>query len=280
MSTPTPPATGEHLVVSIPQPKTLLLRLNKPDKLNAMDDELEADLCKVLDWFEDEASLWCVVVTGTGRAFCAGQDLKNWLATTGTAAAPDEKIRTNPHGFGSLSRRRSKKPIIIALNGHAFGGGAEITVNGDIVIGCEAGKVGFPEVLRGVVAGVGGIPNAFLRSPGFLPYLLTGTPIPQALLKTHLFTEVVPADSVLPTALEWARKITAASPEAVWATKEQVNLHKEGKGMNEVVMESIGAELSQRLYTGENIKEGLSSFVERRHPIWKDPPRLTGKAKL
>ncbi|BGP12680.1 hypothetical protein JCM10213v2_000597 [Rhodosporidiobolus nylandii] len=273
MSTPTPPATGEHLVVSIPQPKTLLLRLNKPDKLNAMDDELEADLCK---------------------------DLKNWLATTGTAAAPDEKIRTNPHGFGSLSRRRSKKPIIIALNGHAFGGGAEITVNGgkpdpvlptssptlhnirptDIVIGCEAGKVGFPEVLRGVVAGVGGIPNAFLRSPGFLPYLLTGTPIPQALLKTHLFTEVVPADSVLPTALEWARKITAASPEAVWATKEQVNLHKEGKGMNEVVMESIGAELSQRLYTGENIKEGLSSFVERRHPIWKDPPRLTGKAKL
>ncbi|GAA5891041.1 hypothetical protein JCM6882_006397 [Rhodosporidiobolus microsporus] len=274
------PTVGPHLVVSVPQEKTLLLRLNRPEALNAMTDELEADICKVLDWFEEEPSLWAVVVTGTGRAFCAGQDLKNWLKTTGTTTAPDENMKKNVHGFGSLARRLSKKPIIVALNGHAYGGGAEVTVNGDIVIGCQGAKIGFPEVLRGVVAGVGGIPNAYLHSPTFAPYLLTGQPLPQSLLETHLFTEVVPAEQVLPTALAWAKKLTAASPEAVWATKQQINLHKAGNGINEVVMKSIETELSQKLYRGDNIKEGLRSFVEKRNPVWKDPPRLTGKAKL
>ncbi|GAA5826911.1 hypothetical protein JCM11251_002156 [Rhodosporidiobolus azoricus] len=280
MSVTSIPTVGPHLVVSVPQPKTLLLRLNRPEALNAMTDELEGDLCKVLDWFEEETSLWVIVITGTGRAFCAGQDLKNWLRTTGTSSAPDENLRKNPHGFGSLARRRSKKPIIIALNGHAYGGGAEVTVNGDIVIGCQGAKIGFPEVLRGVVALPGGIVNSYLHSPAFAPYLLTGQPIPQTILETHLLTEVVPSDQVLPTALAWAKKVTDASPEAVWLTKEQINLHKAGLGINDVVMKSIESELSYKLFRGENIKEGLKSFVEKRVPVWTDPPRLTVKSKL
>ncbi|GAA6004301.1 hypothetical protein JCM10207_000658 [Rhodosporidiobolus poonsookiae] len=277
MASPAPPSVGKHLVVSIPQPKTLLLRLNRPEALNAMTDELEADIAKTLDWFEDEPSLWVVVVTGTGRAFCAGQDLKNWLATTGTGSAPDRKIGSNPHGFGSIARRLSKKPLIIALNGHAYGGGAEIVVQGDIVIGCEGGKIAFPEVLRGVVAGVGGIPNAFWRTPKLVPYLLTGEPIPPALLEAHVLTEVVPAAQVLPRALDWAKRITQASPEAVWTTKQQFNLVKSGRGIHEVVKESLETELSKNLYSGENIKEGLRSFVEKRPTVWKDPPRLKFK---
>jgi hypothetical protein len=134
----------------------------------------------------------------------------------------------------------------------------------DIVIGCKGAKIAFPEVLRGVVAGVGGIPNAVYHSPQIAPYLLTGAPIPQHILETHLLTEVVEADKVLPTALRWAKEITAASPEAVWTTKEQINLHKAGLGVNDVVGASFDSELSQRLYRGDNIKEGLRSFVEVR----------------
>ncbi|GAA5859749.1 hypothetical protein JCM1840_006437 [Sporobolomyces johnsonii] len=274
------PAVGEHLVVSFPAPKVLQLRLNRPEALNAMTDSLEGDLCKMLDWFEEENSLWAVVVTGTGRAFCAGQDLKDWQRTAGTRGSPIERMKKNEHGFGSLARRRSKKPIIMAVNGHCFGGGSEMIVNADIVIGCKGAKVGFPEVQRGVVASVGGIPNAFLRSPMLTPYLLTGVPIPSHLLKTHIFTEVVPAEQVVQTALEWAARVVAASPDAIWVTKEQINLLKEGKGVKQVVSESLASELSDALFAGENHKEGLNAFVEKRRTVWKDPPKVTRKAKL
>ncbi|GAA5958507.1 hypothetical protein JCM3765_007901 [Sporobolomyces pararoseus] len=271
------PSVGTHLVVTFPLPKVLQLRLNRPEALNAMTDALEADLCKMLDWYEQENSLWAVVLTGTGRAWCAGQDLKDWQRTAATRSSPSEKMKSNPHGFGSLARRRSKKPIIIAVNGTCMGGGSEAAVNGDIVIGCEGAKFGFPEVLRGVVASVGGIPNAFLRSPQFTPYLLTGVPIPQELLKTHLFTEVVPADKVLPTALEWAKKVTAAAPDAVWATKEQINLTKDAKGVHGAVSESLNSQQMTDLFAGENHREGLNSFVEKRPTVFKDPTTRLSK---
>ncbi|GAA6020763.1 hypothetical protein JCM11491_003523 [Sporobolomyces phaffii] len=271
------PSVGSHLVVSFPLPKVVQLRLNRPEALNAMTDAMEADLCRMLDWFEDEPSVWTVVVCGTGRAFCAGQDLKDWQKTAATRSSPSEKMKSNPHGFGSLARRRSKKPIIVAVNGTCMGGGAEIAANGDIVIGAEGAKFAFPEVLRGVVALPGGIPNSFLRSPQFVPYLLTGTPIPPDLLKTHLFAQVVPADKVVETALEWAKKITAAAPEAVMVTKEQINLTKQGRGVWGTVDESLQSTMTDDLFKSANHHEGLNSFVEKRPTAFKDPVKRSSK---
>ncbi|GAA5914236.1 hypothetical protein JCM8208_001530 [Rhodotorula glutinis] len=277
---PQHPSVGPHLVVDYPHPKVLRLRLNRPEALNAMTDALEEDIRKVLDWFEEENGLWALIVTGTGRAFCAGQDLKNWQKTAGTASSPSASMRKNVHGFGSLARRRSKKPFILALNGMAFGGGAETMVNADIVIAAEGIKVGFPEVKRGVVAGVGGIPNAFHRSPQLVPYLLTGNPIPTNLLEHVVFTEVVPGDKVQDAALRWALDVVENSPEAVWVTKEQVNLTRDGNSLQEVVIKSLETEQSERLYVGDNLKEGLKAFVEKRKPVWQDPPALSRQSKL
>lgn len=111
------PRVDEHLVVTFPAEHVLMLRLNRPSKLNAMTPALEEDLRKMLDWADAEPSVWAVVLTGTGRAFCAGQDLKGWQSTAGTDDSPPARMARNKHGFGSVSRRRAKKPIIVAANG-------------------------------------------------------------------------------------------------------------------------------------------------------------------
>ncbi|KAK4054925.1 hypothetical protein OIV83_000849 [Microbotryomycetes sp. JL201] len=267
------PSVGSHLVVTFPQPKVLQLRLNRPEALNAMTDDLENDLRRVLDWFEQEPSLWVMVVTGTGRAFCAGQDLKNWNKTAGSDDSPPSKILRNPHGFGSIARRRSTKVLIAAVNGMAFGGGVELLLNCDIVIGCTGAKLGLPEVKRGVVASV------VMKCPALVPYLLTGEPFPQHLLAGSVLTDVVSADKVLPTALDWAKRIIAASPDAVQVTKNQINLFKDGNGIHDVVYKSLDTEQAQALYSGYNLKEGLKAFVEKRQPEWQDPPSFA-KSKL
>lgn len=96
----------------------------------------------------------------------------------------------------------------------------------------------------------------------FTPYLLTGVPIPQELLKGHLFTEVVPADKVVSTALEWAKKVTAAAPEAVWATKQQIVSTKDGKGVWNAVNASLNGPDMSDVFASFNHREGLNSFVE------------------
>jgi hypothetical protein len=129
--------------------------------------------------------------------------------------------------------------------------------------------------IPGVVASVGGIPNLVRRSPAMGPYLLAGLPIPQRLLEQHVFTTVVQKHKVLPTALEWAARIVACSPDAVWVTKEQINLVKDGKGINEIVRESMNSELAAAMYDGENLKEGLRSFVEVRFGLNRFRTKLT-----
>lgn len=163
--------------------------------------------------------------------------------------------RTEVRRFSSASfRLRLPRPLILSASSPA-----------DIVIGVKGVKIAFPEVLVGVCAGVGGIPNSFARSPQLAPYLFTGAPIPTHILETHVLTEVVDKpEDVLMAALKWAKQITLASPESVWLTKEQINLHKAGRGINDVVVESFESPLSKALYRGDNIKEGLRSFTEVR----------------
>lgn len=172
-----------------------------------------------------------------------------------------QRILANKNGFGSIARRESKKVYICALNGSSYGGGSELLVNCDIVIGIEGRAVVFPEVRRGVVAGVGGIPNAYLRSPMLMPYIYAGLPIPEHLLKAHIYTETVKTpDEVLPAALAWAASIVECSPEAVWVSKHQVNLYK-AAAIQQVITNSVATPESIQLYDGANLKEGLLAFV-------------------
>lgn len=168
------PQVGEHLLLSSPAPHVLQMTLNRPKQLNAMTDAMEMDICKVFEWFETEPSLWVIILAGKGRAFCAGQDLKDWLEKNRTSQtvthANGEPMQTDAEvnvniermkrgGFGGMSARKSVKPIIASVDGICMGGGTETILNCDMVVASTRSVIGLPEVARGVVAAMGGIPR-------------------------------------------------------------------------------------------------------------------------
>ncbi|KAF7981393.1 hypothetical protein HWV62_33889 [Athelia sp. TMB] len=275
----TPPAHSDALLVSFPAPKVLLLTLNRPKQLNAMSPALEADMYNVLRWFESEPGLWVVIVTGAGRAFCAGADLKAWNSDQGNATRyQSEGIAANIHGFGALSRRwTGSKPIIAAVNGLALGGGSEMVLNCDLVVASEKAAFGLPEVKRGVVAFQGGIPRLAKIAGHQLAseMLLTGATISAADAATRyrFVNRVVPPADVLPAALSLAAAIVANSPDAVQCTKRALMI-AQGTGFEGAVQAHAWSEETRRVFQGENIQEGLRAFVEKRAPAWKNPAKL------
>ncbi|KAL9716699.1 hypothetical protein Ac2012v2_001152 [Leucoagaricus gongylophorus] len=272
------PPHSTELKVSIPDEHVLLITLNRPKSLNAMTPTMTEDLKRVLDWFEQEPELWVVIVTGTGRLFCAGADLKAWNENQQAGSRNEqEDLVSNLNGFGSLSRRQCNKPIIAAVNGGAYGGGLEIILNCDIVIASEDAKFALPEVKRGVVAAQGGIPRlSQIAGHQFASeILLTGRTITgqEAANRLGFVNTLVPTSQLLATALGVAKEITSNSPDAVQSTKHGLLLSQQLDHHSGFMMHA-SSNFSNRVYQGKNIKEGLKAFVERRAPRWKNPSKL------
>ncbi|KAJ7792397.1 enoyl-CoA hydratase/carnithine racemase [Mycena olivaceomarginata] len=269
-----PPAVSGQLLVSFPKEHVLQLTLNRPKSLNASTPQMMDDVRKVLNWFEDEPSLWVVIITGSGRAFCAGADLKAWnqdeqRGQRNTA----ESVLSNIYGFASISRRESKKPFIAAVNGHSFGGGTELVLNCDLVVASKDANFGLPEVKRGVVAIQGGIPR-LARIAGHQlasEMLLLGKTITADDARNRFG---FPPTDVLPTALDLASQIIANSPDSVQSTKKGLLLTY--KHNNEsMVWEHVRTPESAGYMLGDNIKEGLRAFNEKRNPVWQNPGTKT-----
>lgn len=191
-------------------------------------------------------------------------------------------------GFGGLSRRKGRKPVICAVNGLAFGGGCEMIINADLVIASSRTALGLPEVKRGVVALAGALPR-LVRTVGkqrAMEMALTGRPYTaQQAEQWGLINEVVNVDDcvrdggkhddeavskkVVERAVQVASEIAGNSPDAVLVSREGVKLGWEGIGAEEGTA-MLNETWVRRLYEGENIKEGLKAFVEKRKPDWKD----------
>ncbi|KAF4548824.1 Mevalonyl-coenzyme A hydratase sidH-like protein [Elsinoe fawcettii] len=175
-----------------------------------------------------------------------------------------------PSGFGALSRRNGLKPVIAAVNGICFGGGCEIIVNCDLVLASTNATIALPEVKRGVVAIAGALPRIVrtIGRPRAMEMALTGRVVPAKEAETWgLINKVVEGD-VVAAAVEMAEAIAENSPDAVIVSREGVKLGWEGVGAEE------GSRLLvenwyPRLLKGENIKEGVQAFVEKRKPKWK-----------
>lgn len=304
LTTP-PPVVSAHLLIKFPSPKILHLQLNRPAQMNSMTDELESDLGKTLAWFEQEKSLWVLVLSGSGKAFCAGQDLKQWLGKqsgkakqqevaadgqTPLQGQADNDDMTNralhKGGFGSLSTFRSSKPILLAVDGLVMGGGMEILLNTDIVVASSRARFALPEVLRGVVAAQGGIPR-LVKSTSHQwasELLLTGrTFTAKEASRIGIINRIVDVGGsvapekgqkvVLKEAIKYAKMIIAASPDAVRVTKNAILSARDGQGgdIDATTAQSLKSIESRALYVGKNINEGLSAFKEKRAPQWSDP---------
>jgi len=256
-----------------------MLTLNRPKHLNAMTPQMERDIKMVLDWFDNEPSLWVSIVTGEGRAFCAGADLKAWNNDQQkNIITEQERVLSSVHGFGGISRRRgSIKPMIAAVNGGAYGGGVEIILNCDLVVASDKARFALPEVTRGVLAIQGVIPRLAKVAGHQLAseMLLLGDPISahEAQTKFRFVNMVVPHSELIPACLRLARRINQNSPDSVQSTKHALVLSQSHSYEDTVQSHALSLE-SKRVYNGSNIKEGLKAFVEKRAPIWRNPAKL------
>ncbi|EFX05824.1 enoyl-hydratase [Grosmannia clavigera kw1407] len=275
-----PPAVTDVLV-SFPVPHVLLVTLNRPGQLNALRRAQHAALDRLFHWYDAEPSLRCAVITGTGRAFCAGADLKEWNERNAEKeAAMSTESSSSPStaswagsGFGGLSNRAGKKPVVAAVNGLCLGGGMEMAVNCDLVVAAASARFGLPEVARGVVAIAGALPR-IVRTLGrqrAAEMALTGRAFSAAEMgRWGLVNRVVSeAADVVPVALELAQAVAANSPDAVIVSREGLRLGWESVGPQ------LGTELLERGLYGQidrasNMREGLLSFVEKRAPVWTD----------
>ncbi|CZT49140.1 related to enoyl-CoA hydratase [Rhynchosporium secalis] len=266
-ATPPPPA-NEHILTTFPKPSILLVTINRPKDLNCMNGPMHQYLHDLFSWFDNEPSLLCGIMTGTGRAFCAGADLKEWNSSHDTTAKPQKRTMTSS-GFGGLSRRTGKKPIICAVNGICFGGGCEMIINADIVIADSKAVFGLPEVKIGVVALAGAL-TRLVRTVGkqrAMEMALTGRTLPAAEAREWgLVNKVVKGDA-MDEAMKMAELICANSPDSVIVSREGVKLGWEGVGAEEGTR-LLAENWYSRIDGGENMKEGVKSFVEKRKPRW------------
>jgi enoyl-CoA hydratase len=254
----------ETLIVETPQAGVALIRLNRPEALNALNSQLLGELSDALDDAEADEAVRCVVLTGSDRAFAAGADIKEM-----SDKSYAQMFLSNFFGAAGQRVERFRKPVIAAVAGYALGGGCELAMLCDFIIAAETAKFGQPEINLGVMPGIGGtqrLPRAVGKAKA-MDMVLTARMMDAAEAeRAGLVSRVVPADKLLDEALAAAGKIAAQSPLAVMMNKELVNAAFETTLATGVSMER---RLFHSLFAFEDQKEGMAAFVEKRKPAFK-----------
>jgi enoyl-CoA hydratase len=252
------------LVLAERRGRVLLLTLNRPEKLNALSKALLRQLAAVLSEAERDRGTACVVLTGAGRAFCAGADISDMLARGVESYADPERLACwrAIQDFG--------KPIIAAVNGIALGGGLELALLCDIVIAADNAKFGTPEIKIGSFPGDGGtqrLPRLVGKSFA-MQMVLTGDMVDAALAERKgLISEVVPADRLLQRALEIAGKIACQSAAITPYAKRAVLAAFETSLADGLQVEH---RLTVEAFATQDRMEGLRAFAEKRQPAFSD----------
>jgi enoyl-CoA hydratase len=235
-----------------------LIRLNRPNALNALNSAMMVEIAAAVDAFEADAGIGCLVVTGSDKAFAAGADIKEMASKSYMDAFMGNFCAT----WDRLAHAR--KPVIAAVAGFALGGGCELAMQCDIIIAADTAKFGQPEIKLGIIPGIGGT-QRLTRAVGkakAMDLILTGRMMDAAEAeRSGLVARVVPAADLVAEAMKTADTIAAMSLPSVMAAKEAVN-----RAFEISLAEGVAFErrVFHALFATEDQKEGMAAFVEKR----------------
>jgi enoyl-CoA hydratase len=244
--------------------KVGLIRLNRPQALNALSLPLIRELNAALDAFEADPAIGALILTGSAKAFAAGADIKEMQSKTFIEAYLEDFI-------GQWERlARVRKPVIAAVSGFALGGGCELAMMCDIIIAADTAKFGQPEIKLGVMPGAGGTQRLtrLIGKSKAMDLCLTGRLMDAAEAeRAGLVARVVPAERLQAEALEAAAAIASMSLPAAILTKASINRAYETTLAEGVKFERLSF---YSLFATDDQKEGMAAFVEKRAPIFKN----------
>jgi enoyl-CoA hydratase len=235
-----------------------LIRLNRPQALNALNSRLNDELGQAVAAFDADAGIGCILITGSDKAFAAGADIKEMAGKSAVEVFMDDFTG----GWDAVARAR--KPVVAAVAGFALGGGCELAMQCDLIIAADTAKFGQPEIKLGIIPGIGGtqrLPRALGKAKA-MDLILTGRMMDAAEAeRAGLVARVVPAASLMEEAHKVAETIASMSLPALLAAKEAVN-----RAFESPLAEGFRFErrVFATLFATADQKEGMAAFVEKR----------------
>ncbi|MGC1572524.1 MAG: enoyl-CoA hydratase [Pseudolabrys sp.] len=255
--------TYQNILVET-QGRVGIIRLNRPQALNALNKALIAELTQAIETFDADEKIGCMLITGNDKAFAAGADIKEMADKPFIDAYLGDFVSN--WNVAACAR----KPIVAAVAGFALGGGCELAMQCDIVIAADTAKFGQPEINLGVIPGIGGT-QRLARAVGkakAMDLILTGRMMDAAEAeKSGLVARLVSPEKLMDEAMKVAETIGNMSLPSVLAGKEAVNRAFEG-GLSEGM--AFERRIFHSLFATEDQKEGMKAFIEKRTPKWKN----------
>jgi enoyl-CoA hydratase len=255
-------ATHENSVVPTAL-KVGVITLNRPKALNALNDALMTELGAAMKAFDADASVGCIVITGSEKAFAAGADIGAMASYSFADVYKGDYITRNWETMRSV-----RKPVIAAVAGFALGGGCELAMMCDFIIAADTAKFGQPEIKLGIIPGAGGtqrLPRAVGKAKAMDMALTARMMGADEAERAGLVSRVVSADNLMTETLTAASTIGSYGMPSVMAAKESVNRAFEGSLADGVMFER---RLFHALFATDDQKEGMAAFVEKRKPVF------------
>jgi enoyl-CoA hydratase len=241
-----------------------VIRLNRPQALNALNSTLNAELAQAVAAFDADDGIGCMLLTGSEKAFAAGADIKEMAGKSSTEVFMGDFIGT------WHATANARKPVVAAVSGFALGGGCELVMQCDVVIAADTAKFGQPEIKLGIIPGIGGtqrLTHAVGKAKA-MELILTGRMMDAAEAeRAGLVSRVVPAASLMDEAMKVAETIASMSLPSVLAAKEAIN-----RAFETTQAEGIRFErrVFHALFATHDQKEGMAAFIEKRPPKFEN----------